>query len=110
MYTYSSEFLPHQVIPLPNSADNPLETPLSHLEDRTILPKTDAISSLGLRIGGRDRHRLAEFLKKQGLHQVAHIFEKYGIDSETDVSELDQDYFSNLALKPLDSKTAQALV
>ena len=74
------------------------------MEDRTILTKTDAISGLGLRIGGRDRNRLAAFLEKQGLHQVAHILEKYGIGSETEVSELDQDYFSNLALKPLDTK------
>jgi hypothetical protein len=27
----------HQVLPLANSADNPLETPLSHLKGRTIL-------------------------------------------------------------------------
>jgi hypothetical protein len=33
-------------------------------------------------------------LEKQRLHQAAHILEKYGIDSETDVSDLDQDDFS----------------
>ena len=35
-------------------------------------------------------------LEKQGLHQAAYILEKYGIGSETDVSELDQDDCSNL--------------
>ena len=35
-------------------------------------------------------------LEKQGLHQAEHILENYGIDSETEVSELDQDDFSKL--------------
>ena len=33
----------HQVLTLTNSADNPSQTPLSHLEGRTILTKTDAV-------------------------------------------------------------------
>ena len=33
--------LTHQVLDLPNSVDNPLETPVSHLEDRSILTKTE---------------------------------------------------------------------
>jgi hypothetical protein len=37
----------HQVLSLANSADNPLETPLSHLEGRTILTKADAVEGLG---------------------------------------------------------------
>ena len=36
-------------------------------------------------------------LEKKGLHQAADILENYGIDSETDVSLLDQDGFSELA-------------
>ena len=34
--------------------------------------------------------------EKQGLHQAADILEKYEIDCDTDVSDLDQDDFSNL--------------
>jgi hypothetical protein len=30
-------------------------------------------------------------LEEQGLHQVTHILENYGIESETDVSLLDQE-------------------
>jgi hypothetical protein len=29
-------------------------------------------------------------LEKEGLHQAAHILEKYGIDSQTDLSQLEQ--------------------
>jgi hypothetical protein len=36
-------------------------------------------------------------LGKQGLHQAVDILEKYGIVSETDVSELDQDDFGNFS-------------
>ena len=46
-------------------------------------------------------------LEKKGLHQAAGILESYGIDSETDVSLLDQDDFSKLAsngLKPMEGK------
>ena len=35
---------------LDNSADNPSETPLSHLESTTNLTKTDVVEGLGLRI------------------------------------------------------------
>jgi hypothetical protein len=35
-------------------------------------------------------------LEKQGLHQATDIFEKYGTNSETDLSELEQDDFSDL--------------
>jgi hypothetical protein len=43
-------------------------------------------------------------LEKNGLSLAAEILENYGIDSETDLSVLDQDDFSKLAsrgLKPL---------
>ena len=46
-------------------------------------------------------------LEKNGLRLAADIFENYGIDSETDLSVLDQDDFSKLAsrgLKPLHVK------
>ena len=46
-------------------------------------------------------------LEKNGLRLAADIFENYGIDSETDLSVLDQDDFSKLAsrgLKPLHAK------
>ena len=42
-------------------------------------------------------------LEKKGLHQVAGILENYGIDSETDVSLIDQDDFHNLASQGLKS-------
>jgi hypothetical protein len=35
-------------------------------------------------------------LEKKGLHQVSEILENYGINSETDVSVLDRDYFCKL--------------
>ena len=35
-------------------------------------------------------------LEKEGLHHAAHILENYGIVSETEVSELDQDDLSKL--------------
>ena len=35
-------------------------------------------------------------LENKGLLQVADILEKYGIVSQTDLSELDQDIFSEL--------------
>jgi hypothetical protein len=38
------------VMYLPNSADNPSETPLSHLVDTNILTKTHTVYGLGLRI------------------------------------------------------------
>jgi hypothetical protein len=37
---------------------------------------------------------LRTVLEEQGLHQSAHILENYGIDSETEVSELNQYDFS----------------
>ena len=43
-------------------------------------------------------------LEKNGLRLVTDIFENYGIDSETDLSVLDQDDFSKLVsrgMKPL---------
>ena len=43
-------------------------------------------------------------LEKKGLHQAAGILENYGIDSETDVSLLDQGDLRNLVsqgLKPI---------
>ena len=46
-------------------------------------------------------------LEKNGLRLAAEILENYGIDSETDLSVLDQDDFSKLAsrgLKPLHAK------
>ena len=48
-------------------------------------------------------------LEKKGLHQAGEILETYGIDSETDVSVLDQDDLSTTelvsqGLKPLDEK------
>ena len=35
--------------------------------------------------------------EKKGLHQAAEILENDGIDNETDVSVLDQDYFCKLS-------------
>ena len=49
-------------------------------------------------------------LEKNGLCLAADIFENYGIDSETDLSVLDQDDFSKLAsrgLKPLHVKKVE---
>jgi hypothetical protein len=46
-------------------------------------------------------------LEKKGLHQAAGLLENYGIDSETDVSLLDQGDFRNLVsqgIKPLQLK------
>ena len=46
-------------------------------------------------------------LEKKGLHQVAGLLENYGIDSETDVSLLDQGDLRNLVsqgLKPIQLK------
>ncbi len=46
-------------------------------------------------------------IEKKGLHQAVDILENYGIDSETDVSVLDQDDFSKLSsrgIKTLDVK------
>jgi len=43
-----------------------------------------------------------DLIENQGLHQTAHILEEYGIDSETDVSELDQDDFNKMELKSFD--------
>jgi hypothetical protein len=40
-------------------------------------------------------------LEKKGLHQVAGILENYGIDSETDVSLLDQGDLRNLVSQGL---------
>ena len=45
--------------------------------------------------------------EKKGLHQETDILENYGIDSESDVSLLDQDDFSDLVslgLKPFQVK------
>ena len=44
----------------------------------------------------RDKGWLTE-LEKKGMNQTAEILQNYGIDSETDVSVLDQDDFSKLA-------------
>ena len=57
----------------------------------------------------RDTGWLTELVKK-GLHQAVEILDNYGIDSETDVSVLDQDDLSNLVsrdLKSLDDKKLQ---
>jgi hypothetical protein len=90
-------------------SENPIETPWSHLEDRTF---TKDRHDFGFRVKDwwKRQTQVGGVSREAGLHQAAHILEKYGIGSETDVSELYQDYFSNLALKSLDSKTAQALV
>ena len=59
---------------------------------------------LGFRVRGKG---WLTVLEEQGLHQAAHILENYGIDSETDVSLLDQDDLCNLAsqgLKPMQLK------
>ena len=42
-------------------------------------------------------------LEKQGLHQGTHILEKYAIDGENDVSELDQNE-SSFWVNPFDVK------
>jgi hypothetical protein len=42
-------------------------------------------------IGGRERQRLVDGAREKGLHQAPEILGNYGIDSETDVSVLDQD-------------------
>lgn len=55
--------------------------------------------------GGRDTGWWT-VLEKEGLNQSTHIREKHGIDSDTDVVEIDQDDFSNLTLKPLDTKSS----
>ena len=55
---------------------------------------------------GEDTGWLSE-LEKKGLHQAAGILENYGIDSETDVSLLDQGDLRNLVsqgLKPMQLK------
>ena len=55
---------------------------------------------------GEDTGWLSE-LEKKGLHQVSGILENYGIDSETDVSLLDQGDLRNLVsqgLKPMQLK------
>jgi hypothetical protein len=57
-------------------------------------------------VEGEDTGRL-KVLREQGLHQVVHILENYGIDSETDVSLLDQDDFHNFVshgMKPIQLK------
>jgi len=46
---------------LVNSTDNPSETPLSHLEDRTILTKTDKVEGLGW--GFRDTFDFSDWWK-----------------------------------------------
>ena len=59
---------------------------------------------LGFRVRGKG---WLTVLEEQGLHQAAHILENYGIDSETDVSWLDQDDLRNLVsqgLKPMQLK------
>ncbi len=45
-------------------------------------------------IGGRERQRLVDGAREKGLHQAPEILGNYGIDSETDVSVLDQDDLS----------------
>ena len=49
-------------------------------------------------------------LEKEGLHQATDILKKYGIDSETDLSELDQHDFSELKSVALSCKESEALV
>jgi hypothetical protein len=49
-------------------------------------------------------------LEKKGLHEVAGILENYGIDSETDVSLLDQGDLRNLVsqgLRPMQLKNLE---
>ena len=48
-------------------------------------------------------------LEKKGLHQVADILDKYGINSETDVSVLDRDDFCKLVSEGLKSLQAKKL-
>jgi hypothetical protein len=48
-----------------------------------------------LMVEGEESDWLSE-LEKKGLHQETEIFENYGINSETDVSVLDQDDFWKL--------------
>ena len=49
-------------------------------------------------------------LEEQGMHQEAHILENYGIDSETDVSLLDQDDLRNLVSQAHATQEARPLV
>ena len=58
---------------------------------------------------GEDTGWLSE-LEKKGLHQTAGILENYGIDSETDVSLLDQDDLHNLASQAHTTQEVRALV
>ena len=53
---------------------------------------------------------LGTLLEKEGLHQAADTLKKYGIDSETDLSELDQHDFSELKSVALSCKESEALV
>ena len=48
-------------------------------------------------------------LEKKGLHQAAGILENYGIDSETDVSLLDQGDLRNLVSQGLKSMQLKKL-
>ena len=48
--------------------------------------------------------------KEKGLYQEADILEKYGIGSETDVSELERHDLSMQGLRALASKETKALV
>jgi hypothetical protein len=47
--------------------------------------------------------------EKKGLHQVADILDKYGINSETDVSVLDRDDFWKLVSEGLKSLQVKKL-
>jgi hypothetical protein len=48
-------------------------------------------------------------LEEQGIHQAEHILENYGIDSETDMSLLDQDNLRNLVSQGLKSMQLKKL-
>ena len=86
------------MLSLANSAENPSETPLSIFFLEFVV--------FGRMVQQTDKGWLT-VLEKNGLRLAADIFENYGIDSETDLSVLDQDDFSKLAsrgLKPLHVK------
>jgi hypothetical protein len=56
------------------------------------------------------RVRWRTVLEEQGLHQVVHILENYEIDSETNVSLIDQDDFLNFESQSHATQEVRALV
>jgi hypothetical protein len=78
---------PHQDLCLAISVDNPSETPLSTC--KTELFYQERVFSKVM-VEKRDKGWQPE-LEKEGMHQVTEILENYGIDSEMDLSVLDQD-------------------